>query len=101
MYLIAYLIGLGGEILGISLVGVLLALLVSLSSSSCVETLGEGEEAGVGVLVALYENGTDLDLGMVFDLRDVNEATIECPCRFLELCYSLFGEQLNSSNCWS
>ena len=98
----AYLIGLGGEILGISFVGVLLALFVSLSSSSCVETLGEGEEAGVGVLVALlYENGTDLDLGMVFDLRDVNEATIECPCRFLKLYYSLFGEHLNSSNSWS
>ena len=66
------LIGLGGEIFAIKLVGVLHrsleVMLTSLSSSSCVETLGEGEEAGVGLLSVLCENGTDLDLGIVFDL---------------------------------
>ena len=72
--------GLSGEgiLLNISLVGVVLPPLTLTSlSSSCVETLGDGLEAGVGVLE--YENGTDLDLGMVFDLREVKEATMECP----------------------
>ena len=72
--------GLSGEgiLLNISLVGVVLPPLILTSlSSSCVETLGDGLEAGVGVLE--YENGTDLDLGMVFDLREVKEATMECP----------------------
>ena len=79
--------GLSGEgiLLNISLVGVVLPPLILTSlSSSCVETLGDGLEAGVGVLE--YENGTDLDLGMVFDLREVKEATMECPWRFLGGC---------------
>ena len=78
------------------------------------ETLGEGEEAGVGLRSVLCENGTDLDLGIVFDLRwlhrnkgwkisndakirlcsrrkkaYVSEATIEWPYRFLGGCGSV------------